>query len=119
MKILYQIGIILSITFIGEALNWLIPLPIPGSIYGLLILFILLMTGAIKVEQIKETVNFFLETMPLFFIPAAVGIMAIIGDVKEMLLPLLLVTLVTTLLVFVVTGKVAQFMIHHTKEKKL
>lgn len=70
MKYLRQFGIILAVTCAGEIMKYFIPLPIPGSIYGLILMFVLLLTKVIKVEHVKETGEFLIEIMPLMFIPA-------------------------------------------------
>ena len=70
MKYLRQFGIILAVTCVGEIMKYFIPLPIPGSIYGLILMFVLLLTKVIKVEHVKETGEFLIEIMPLMFIPA-------------------------------------------------
>lgn len=55
MKYLRQFGIILAVTCAGEIMKYFIPLAIPGSIYGLILMFVLLLTRVIKVEHVKET----------------------------------------------------------------
>ena len=87
MKFLRQFMIILAISFIGEVLKYIVPLPIPASIYGLVILFIALETGIIKLSAVKDTAKFLIEIMPVMFIPAGVGLMASWGILKPMLLP--------------------------------
>ena len=74
MKYLRQFGIILAVTCAGEIMKYFIPLPIPGSIYGLILMFVLLLLRVIKVEHVKETGEFLIEIMPLMFIPAGVGL---------------------------------------------
>ena len=76
MKYLRQFGIILAVTCVGEIMKYFIPLPIPGSIYGLILMFVLLLTKVIKVEHVKETGEFLIEIMPLMFIPAGVGLIS-------------------------------------------
>ena len=71
MKYLRQFGIILAVTCAGEIMKYFIPLPIPGSIYGLILMFVLLLAKVIKVEHVKETGEFLIEIMPLMFIPGA------------------------------------------------
>ena len=73
MKYLKQFGIILVLSFIGELLNHVLPLPVPSSIYGIILMFICLKTGLIPLEEVDETGRFLIEIMPLMFIPAAVG----------------------------------------------
>lgn len=118
MKYMRQFGIILGITCAGELMKYFIPLPIPGSIYGLLLMFVLLLTKVIKVDQVKETGEFLIEIMPLMFIPAGVGLMASWGDLQGFLVPLLVITISTTFIVIFVTGKVTDFMMDHKKSKK-
>jgi len=111
MKYLIQVTIILVITFLGEVLYKLLPLPIPASIYGLLILLAGLMTGIIKLEQVKPSGNFLLDIMPVMFVPAGVGMMDIWGDVSSMLLPLVFISLFTTVLVMAATGKTSDYIL--------
>lgn len=58
MKFIKQFSIILLITFLGELLHILIPLPIPASVYGLVLMLIALRSGLVKVEHVKETAVF-------------------------------------------------------------
>ena len=74
MKYLRQFGIILAVTCAGEIMKYFIPLAIPGSIYGLILMFVLLLARVIKVEHVKETGEFLIEIMPLMFIPAGAGL---------------------------------------------
>lgn len=111
MKYVYQFGIILAVTIAGEFLYKFIHLPIPASIYGLLIMLVCLKTKIIKLGQIKETSSFLIIIMPLMFIPAGVGVITTWKELSSILLPAIVITLVTTLVVMVVTGKVAQFII--------
>ena len=117
MKYIFQLGIILFVSFIGEILNMIIPLPIPASIYGLVIMLILLVTKIIKLEQVKETGDFLVAIMPVMFIQPATGLLVIWGDIKELLFPLLFITMITTIIVMVVTGRVTQFIIRRKRKE--
>ena len=75
MKWMKQFGIILLISFVGEILEKWIPLPIPASIYGIILLFLCLKLNIIPHEAVHETGKFLIEIMPLMFIPAAVGLL--------------------------------------------
>ena len=112
MKFIYQISIILFITFIGEVLNRLIPLPVPASIYGLLIMLFCLQIKLVKLEKIKQTGDFLLEVMPLMFIPAAVGLIVVWKQLTSILLPVIIITVLTTVIVMAATGRMTQFIIH-------
>lgn len=118
MKYLKQIAIILLISFLGELLNYVIPLPIPGSIYGLVLMFLGLMTHLIPLDSVKDAGNLFLGLMPMMFIPAGVGLMTSVGILKPLLLPYGIVILATTILVMVISGHVTQLVIRLEKKHK-
>lgn len=102
--------------FIGEILHHFIPLPIPAGIYGMVILFVALETGLLKLSSIKETAKFLLEIMPILFIPAGVGLLTAWDDLQPILLPFLITMVLSTLVVMIVSGKVTQFLIEHKKQ---
>ena len=118
MRYMRQFGIILGVTCIGEILKYFIPLPVPGSIYGLVLMLALLMTGLIKVEHVKEVGEFLIEIMPLMFIPAGVGLMTSWSQLKRFLMPLVVITVVSTFVVMIVTGKVTDFLLDRKEEKE-
>lgn len=118
MKFLRQFMIILAISFIGEVLKYIVPLPIPASIYGLVILFIALETGIIKLSAVKDTAKFLIEIMPLMFIPAGVGLLESWGVLQPVLLPVAVITVVSTIIVMGVSGVVTQAVIREEKKAK-
>lgn len=111
MKYIGQMAIIFLITFLGEVLNKFLPLPIPGSIYGFIIMLLCLQLKIIKLEMVKDAGNFLLDIMPIMFIPAAVGLLAIWADLSQNILEILLVCILTTIIVMVATGKVTDFIL--------
>ena len=111
VKYLKQFLIILGITFIGEILKMFLPLPIPASIYGMVIMFAGLMTGIIKYESVKETGKFLIEIMPIMFIPAGVGLINSWGTLSAILVPALLITVIAVITVMGATGWISQFII--------
>ena len=108
MKFLRQFMIILLLTFLGEVLKMFIPLPIPASVYGLVLMLVCLMTGVLKTSQVKDAAFFLIEIMPVMFIPAAAGLIDSWKVLQPLLLPILVITVVITVFVMVITGKVAQ-----------
>lgn len=118
MKYVWQLTIILGISFLGEVLNSIIPLPVPASIYGLLIMFILLLTKVIKVDTIRETSSFFLVTMPIFFIVAGVGVIDYWDVINPRLLPSVIIMLVITIVVMVATGRLTQWIINTSAKRR-
>ncbi len=111
MKLLKQFGIILLITCIGEVIRLLVPLPIPGSIYGLVLMFVLLATGVLPLENVRNAAEFLIAIMPVMFIPAAAGLIASWGQLKPILIPAFIISVFTTAFVLGVTGRTAMFMI--------
>ena len=108
MKFLRQFMIILLLSFLGEVLKMFIPLPIPASVYGLVLMLLCLVTGILKTSQVKEAAFFLIEIMPVMFIPAAAGLIDSWKVLQPLLLPILVKTVVITIFVMVVTGKIAQ-----------
>ena len=108
MKFLRQFMIILLLSFLGEVLKMFIPLPIPASVYGLVLMLLCLVTGILKTSQVKEAAFFLIEIMPVMFIPAAAGLIDSWKVLQPLLLPTLVITVVITIFVMVVTGKIAQ-----------
>ena len=115
MKILRESIIILSIYLIGEIISKSLSLSIPGNILGMLILLLLLCTKVIKVDQIESISNFFLDHLAFFFIPAGVGLLTSFNLIKDSLLSILIICVITTSLVLVVTGKVVELIINIKK----
>lgn len=108
MKFLRQFMIILLLSFLGEVLKMFIPLPIPASVYGLVLMLLCLVTGILKTSQVKEAAFFLIEIMPVMFIPAAAGLIDSWKVLQPLLLPILVITVVITIFVMVVIGKIAQ-----------
>lgn len=118
MKYLRQFLMILAISFIGEILKYFLPLPIPASIYGMTILFIGLLTGIIPLEAVKDVGKFLIEIMPVMFIPAGVGLMSSWVNLKPVLLPVSIITVVSIVTVMIATGRTSQWIIRRGKKKE-
>ena len=108
MKWMKQFGIILLVSFVGEVLEKWIPLPIPASIYGIILLFLCLKLRIIPHESVHETGKFLIEIMPLMFIPAAVGLVNAWGIIRSNLLAYAVITVLSTALVMLVSGHATQ-----------
>lgn len=118
MKYVIQFLIIAAFAFIGELLHWFIPLPIPASIYGIVLLFIALELKWVKVSDIREVSSFLIAVMPIMFIPAAAGLMESWGAVKSSVWEYALITIVSTFVVMGVSGAVTQFVIWRGKKNE-
>ena len=117
MAYLKQFGIILTVSFAGEILGQLIPLPIPASIYGLVIMLACLCLGLIRLEAVREAAVFLIDIMPLMFIPAAVGLMESWAILKPCLAAYVIITLVVTVVVIGVSALVTQALIRRREDR--
>ena len=108
MKYIKQLLIILAFTLLGEALTYLLPLPIPAAIYGLVLMFAALCTGLLKPHHIDETARFLLQIMSILFVAPTVNILANWGLIAPKLVPIIVIVAVSTVLVFSVSGLVTQ-----------
>ena len=109
MKYLSQFCIILGFTLAGEALQRLLPLPIPASVWGLALLFAALCLKVVKVDQVKDVSAFLISIMALLFVSPAVGIADNWSLIRPQLLPIFLLLAGSTFLVFGISGSLTQW----------
>lgn len=117
MKYLTQFLTIMGFTLAGEALQRLIPLPIPASVYGLALLFLALCLKVVKVEQVKDTGAFLTSILPILFVSPAVGIVEDWALIRDDLLPILILLVASTILTFGISGRLAQVFLKKGGEK--
>lgn len=108
LKYIKQVLIILGFCALGEVLAAVIPLPVPATIYGFVLLFLALCTGILKKEDIAETAHFLISLMGLLFVPPAVNLLAYLDIITPALVPICVIILSSTFVVFVVAGLVTQ-----------
>ena len=108
MKYIKQFLIILAISCMGELLARWIPAPIPASIYGIVLLFVGLVTKIVPYESVKETGHFLIDIMPVMFVPAAAGLLDSWQLLAASWVEYGLLTIVTTVVVMGVAGRVTQ-----------
>ena len=111
MKYIKQLAVIILVCFAGELVRYIVPLPVPGSIWGLVLMFILLVTGVIKLEKVEKTADFLVDCMPIMFVPGGVGLMRSWSTLKSMLPAAICSIVLVTPFVMLVTGKVTQKLI--------
>lgn len=119
MKIFNQLGIILSIWTVGELISSLFSsiITIPGTIMGMIILFLLLQFKILKEDAIKDVTDFLLNNMAIFFVPAGVSLIQSLGLIKENVVVLILSATIATLVIMLVTGKTVDIMINKNNDK--
>jgi len=97
--------------FVGEVLEYLIPLPIAGSIYGLVLLFLALVTGVVKLAWVEDVASWLHSIMGLFFIAPAVAVIDIWGDISNIWWQLVLLLIIAYVVTMITTGVTADRMI--------
>ena len=117
MKYIKQLATIIMVCFAGEIIRYIVPLPVPGSIWGLVLMFILLVTGAVKLEKVETVADFLVDCMPIMFVPGGVGLMRSWSTLKSMLPAAVCSIVLVTPFIMVVTGKVTQKMIEKRESK--
>ena len=116
MKYLLQFGIIMAVSFAGELFHDFLPLPVPASIYGILILFSLLRFKILHVAQIKETAMFLISIMAFLFLPAAVGLVVAWPIMKAAILQYIAANLISLM---AGTGFAAQLLLSRSPKKEV
>ena len=112
-----QFLIILVINFVGVIIQNVFHLPLPGTILGMLILFVLLWTKVLKVESIEKVCDFLILNMIIFFLPPAVELLEYMALLKTGFLKIIILLIATTVITMIVTGKTVDFCIKRMEKK--
>jgi len=118
MHYLKQFTVIIAISALSELLAIFIPLPIPASIYGMLLLFLLLMTGVLKLKQVESAANLLLAIMPALFVVSGAGLITSYGQIAENFTSWVAVNIGSSIVILATTGLLAQGMIRRKKAKE-
>lgn len=104
MKIIKQIGIIFAVCWLSVLIEKILPFAFPASVIGMLLLFVCLFTGVLKIEHIQEKSDFLLENMAFFFVPAGVSIINYFDVLKSTWIQLVIICVISTIVTFAVTA---------------
>lgn len=104
MKIIRQIGIIFTVCWLSILVEKALPFSFPASVIGMLLLFICLLTGILKIEHIQEKADFLLENMAFFFVPAGVSIIDYTDVLKDAWIQIVVICTISTVATFLVTA---------------
>lgn len=108
MTVLAQIGVLFAICLASEGISAVLPFPFPASVISMLFLLLLLGCKALKPRQLKEASGFFMDNMAMFFVPVCVGVLKYTDVLFANFWVIVLISMLTTPLVFFVTGHVVQ-----------
>ncbi len=118
MTIIAELAILLSLCMVGEVISSQLPFVLPASVVSLILLIILLLTGVIKEGYIKRTADFFMTYMSFFFVPSCIGIMQYFDLLAPMLLPFIVITILTTPVIYGITAWSVQLMVRMGEKKE-
>lgn len=108
MKLLTQIAVLFGICLLGETISVLLPFAFPATVISMILLFLLLISGLLKTNQIQTTADFLLKNMALFLIPPGVGIISSLDLLGKNIVPFLLIVLITTIITFAAAAYTVQ-----------
>ena len=118
MQYLKQFTVIIAISALSELLAIFIPLPIPASIYGMSLLFLLLMIGVLKLKQVESAANLLLGIMPALFVVSGAGLITSYGQIAENFFSWVAVNIASTIVILATTGLLAQGLIRRKQAKE-
>jgi len=109
MEYLMQFAVIAAVYFLGETVSFLIPLPIPGTVYGLVLMFVFLCTGLIKLKRVEKAADFLLNIMPILFVPGSAAVLEYMDVVAGAAWKIFVICMASTFITLAVTGYAATF----------
>lgn len=119
MNIMGELALIFGICLVGEGVAALLPVAFPASVISMVLLMVLLLTGVVKDRHIQTASHFLVANMAFFFLPSFVGLLEHIELLKSQLVPLLLIIVLTTPVVYLITGwTVRLLMLRHRNRKE-
>lgn len=117
MSIVTQLFVVFFVYLASEGIAALLPFTFPASVMGMVILLVLLLTKVLKPAQLKESSDFLLGNMLLFFIPTCVSVITYADVLFRNFWSIVLISVLTTPLVFFVTGQVVQLTMKRIRKK--
>ena len=118
MKYLPQVTIILLFSFLGELCHSLIDIPIPASIYGMVLLFAALALKIVPAKAVRDAGGFLTGILPVLFVAPIVGLLDYWETIRDAVIPIVVIVLGSTVLVFAVSGWVTQLFMKNRKEEE-
>lgn len=103
MNIIIQLTILFSISFISEVISSLIPFTFPSSVLAMIILFILLVTKLLKLNQIETVATFLQKNMAMFFLPPVLALTEEYVYIKDIIFPILTISFISFFITFFMT----------------
>lgn len=117
MRYIYQICLIMCFVLLGEMMEYFIPLPIAGSVYGMVLLFLALVFGIVRLSWVEDVANWLHSVMSLFFIAPAVAIIDVWAEIADVWWILVILMSVAYLVTMITTGVTAESLIGRKQKR--
>ncbi len=115
MTELKQLGIILLLLWIGQTVQGIFGLTLPGNVLGMLLLLVLLVIGVLKLNQVEKITDVLLGHLSFLFVPSIVGLMTVAYLFKGNLIKIFIIVFVSIIIVMAVSGRTVQWMLERNK----
>ena len=110
---IFQCAIVFAFLALGELIVWLTGVKLPSSIIGMLLLTLSVKLGIVRLRHVDLVGNFLVKNLGFFFVPPGVALMLYFDIIEAQLVPIVVASAVSTVIVLVITGWVHQIMRHH------
>ena len=106
---IFKMGIIFLICLVGELISKLLPFTFPAGVIRMILMFLLLLSGILKTEQIQHETDFLLQNMAMFYIPAGVAMIDYLDLIRDNAVVLFIISMISMLITFGVTAYTVVF----------
>lgn len=118
MTELKQLGIILMLLWVGQTVQGMFGLALPGNVLGMLLLLILLVTGLLKLKHVERVTEVLLGHLSFLFVPSIVGVMAVAYLFKGNVIKIFIIVFLSLIVVMVTSGRTVQWMLQRKNRKR-
>ncbi|MGX2947323.1 CidA/LrgA family protein [Frederiksenia canicola] len=118
LRFIVGLALLFLMLYLGRLVNQLFPIGIPESIWGLLILFSLLLTNILKIQWVSPASRPILRYMTLFFLPICSGIIEQMDMLHQHLNALILANFLSAVLSLVLIGYLAQWLFSQEQKQE-
>lgn len=118
MVYIKQLFFIFMFSFFGEVVSMILPFSVPGSVAGMILMFIALHFNLLKIERVEEAGDWLVNNMAIFFVPAGIGLMTNFDIIGAIWWQLLIIVCVSATLMMWFVGFIVQFFMNRTSNSK-
>ncbi|HDB3885022.1 TPA: antiholin-like murein hydrolase modulator LrgA [Staphylococcus aureus] len=114
----HQVIVIALVLFVSKIIESFMPIPMPASVIGLVLLFVLLCTGAVKLGEVEKVETTLTNNIGLLFVPAGISVVNSLGVISQAPFLIIGLIIVSTILLLICTGYVTQIIMKVTSRSK-